>query len=222
MFAWLSRWRGPGGETDPWALARFMREHGAYVAQKTIFDYCEVKAGRNRDRLFADPDFQAALRHCRWQVYLATLSDLVALAEAWLRPALLADRAEALRQGLLRLHAEVLAQEPAPQEAAATAEGLATALPGHLAGLQQAAPRPANALPLLAEAPLLDTLPIHAEQRVGEAPAIRGALRFHIVVTQARMERRFAREGLAAAIDSMTSRSAHRSTPYVDSAAGRD
>jgi hypothetical protein len=44
---------------------------------------------------------------------------------------------------------------------------------------------------LLAEAPLFATLPIHADQRKGEGPSIRGALRFHIVSTQQEMERGF-------------------------------
>jgi hypothetical protein len=63
-----------------------------------------------------------------------------------------------------------------------------------------AAPQPANLLPLLAEAPLFATLPIHPDQRKGERPAIRGALRFHLVSTQQEMERRFDRAGLTAAL----------------------
>ena len=54
---------------------------------------------------------------------------------------------------------------------------------------------PANQLPLLAEAPLFATLPIHPDQRKGETPAIRGALRFHVVSTQQEMERRFDARG---------------------------
>lgn len=148
--------------------------------------------------MFADPDFQAALRHCRWQVYLSALSDLAALAEAWLRPSMPPGREAALAGALARLHAAALAAEPPPPEEAASAAAMAAALPGHLAGLQLAPPRPANLLPLLAESPLFATLPIHPDQRRGEEPAIRGALRFHVVSTQQEMERRFDAPALAA------------------------
>lgn len=167
------------------------------MAQKTVLDYCRVKAGRSESKMFADPDFQVALSHCRWQVYLSTLSDVAAIAEAWLRPAVPPGDRPALVEALLRLHLAALAAAPAPPEEAAAAAATAAALAGHLSALQLAPPRPANLLPLLAEAPLFATLPIHAEQRKGEAPSIRGALRFHIVWTQQEMERRFDRAGLA-------------------------
>ncbi len=136
-----------------------------------------MKAGRSEQTLFADPDFQAALQHCRWQVYLSSLSDLAALADAWLRPLACAEKEAALAAGLVRLHAAILAETPPPAEEAGAAAAMAEALPGHLAGLRLQPPMPANLLPLLAEAPLFATLPIHPDQRKGEAPSIRGALR---------------------------------------------
>ncbi len=57
---------------------------------------------------------------------------------------------------------------------------------------------PADRRTLLAEQPLLATIPVHADQRVGETPAIRGALRFHMVSTQQEMERAFLPGPLAA------------------------
>lgn len=146
--------------------------------------------------MMADPDFQAALRHCRWQVYFAALSDVTALAEAWLRPAAL-RREAALAAALVRLHDEVLSGESPPAEEAAAAADAARALPGHLAALQMAAPAAAHRLALLAEAPLMALIPIAPEQRRGEGPSIRGALRFHIVATGQEMERLFQRDALA-------------------------
>ncbi|MCX7374591.1 MAG: hypothetical protein NTW56_19525 [Alphaproteobacteria bacterium] len=69
-----------------------------------------------------------------------------------------------------------------------------------LAEAQRSPPPMANHLPLMAEAPLLATIPIHAEQRVGETVAIKGALRFHIVSTQQEMERGFDGPKLALAL----------------------
>ncbi|MCA3350366.1 MAG: hypothetical protein INF97_07220 [Roseomonas sp.] len=193
----LRRLLGSPPSQEPEAFGAFLHRQGAFVAQKTVLDYCRVKIGRNEVAFFGDPDFQAALNHCRWQVFLAAQSDVMALAEAWLRPfwrgqePLLADR-------LVALHADFMADDTPPEEEKAAFAASLTALPGHLAGLQLAAPHNARTLPLLAEAPLFATLPIHADQRKDEGPAIRGALRFHMVSTQQEMERGFDPAGLSA------------------------
>lgn len=174
----------------PIELGRFLQAQGAFVAQKTVLDYCRVKAGRDEKRLFSDPDFQAALAHCRWQVFFAALGDVAALIEAHLRPHA-AGREVALSEAIEGLHAAALS-DPAPPEAllgtAAEARG---ALPHRLATLRLQPPYPAHRLPLAAEAVLFATLPIHAEQRQGESLAIKGALRFQMVSTQQELERRF-------------------------------
>ena len=182
---------------DPAGLGEFLQRQGAFVAQKTVLDYCRVKAGRNEQRLFRDPDFQAALLHCRWQTYFGALADVTALAEAWLRPQVAEGQAPALAEGLLGLHAAALASEPPPAAECATAAAAPDTLRAHLTALQAAPPLPAPRMPMLADAPLFATLPVPAEQRIGETPAIRGALRFHLVSTQQEMERRFDAAALA-------------------------
>jgi hypothetical protein len=186
---------------DPAEMAAFLARHGAFVGQKTVLDYCRVKAGRQEQALFADPDFQPALRHCRWETFHWAMLDVTALVEAWLRPHLPHGREAALAEALVALHAEALAlADPPPEAERAAAEAAAQALPGHLAALQLAPPWPADRLPLLAEGPLLATLPVHPDQRRGETPAITGALRFHVVATQQEMERAFDAPRLAAAL----------------------
>jgi hypothetical protein len=182
---------------SPAEFGAFLGRQAVFVAQKTVIDYCRVKAGRQEKRLFDDADFQQALRHCRWQVWLAALADVCLMAEAWLRPQL-PGRTEALARAVVALHAAALAAEtPPPEEAEDAAQSL-RAFPGQLAARLLAEPASAHRMKLLAEAPLFATLPIHPDQRLGEAPAIRGALRFHIVSTQQEMERRFDPAGLAA------------------------
>jgi len=194
----LAKWlAGRHGRSDPAAFRVFLGRQAAFVAQKTIFDYCRVKAGRSEPVLFADPDFRAALDHCRWEVFFASLADTAALAEAWLRPH--ASGAEAaLAEALVRLHAAILAESPPPAGLEAAKAAVPAAIAAHLARLQLAPPRPAHTLPLEAAAPLLATLPIHPDQRRGEEPAILGALRFHVVTTQQEMERRFDAPAIAA------------------------
>lgn len=182
-------------EDDPAAFAAFIARQAAFVAQKTVLDYCRVKAGRREVETFADPDFATALRHCRWRTYAGAAADVAALAEAWLRPHA-PGREAALAGALAALCAPVLLPPEAPAEERPSLESAREALPRHLAALQEAPPRSADRLPLLAEAPLLATLPVHPDQRRGETPAIRGALRFHVVSTQQEMERAFDPAGL--------------------------
>jgi hypothetical protein len=181
----------------PEALETFLARQAAFVTQKTVFDYCRVKAGRAERQTFADPDFQAALRHCRWQTFAGAVQDVTALTEAWLRPHAPGQEA-ALATALVAVAVRVMDAAPATPEEREMLDTVKDALPRHLAGLQQRPPFTADRLPLLAEAPLLATLPIHPDQRVGETPSIRGALRFHIVHTQQEMERAFDAPGLAA------------------------
>lgn len=180
----------PRRSASPSDLSRFLGAQSAYVAQKTVLDYCRVKSGRNEKRYFTDPDFLAALAHCRWQVFFASLSDVTAMIEAHLRP-LVPGREAALAQGLAALHAAALLSEPPPPEEMPSAADARDMLPHHLAGLQLKPPYPAHKLPLLAEPILFATMPIHADQRQGESIAIKGALRFQMVTTQQEMERRF-------------------------------
>ena len=190
---------GRSASSDPAAFEAFLGRQAAFVAQKTVIDYCRVKSGANEKTLFADPDFVAALQHCRWQVYLPALADLAGLAEAWLRPHCPGQEA-ALAARLAAWHAGVLAVQDIPEAERESADAAQRAIAGYLAQLQAAPPGPAHRRPLLAEAPLFATLPIHADQRRGEGLAIRGALRFHIVSAQQEMERGFDPAGLCAAL----------------------
>jgi hypothetical protein len=195
----FARFFGRARSAGPRDLAAFLARQAAYIAQKTVLDYCQVKAGRGEKRMFADPDFQAALSHCRWQTFCGAAQDVVAMAEAWLRPHV-PGREAALAAALAAIGDGILRAPEAPAERRADLEASAAALARHLAQLQLVAPQPADKLPLLARAPLLATLPIHPDQRVGETPAIVGALRFHIVSAQQEMERAFDPAGLAAAL----------------------
>jgi hypothetical protein len=201
---WLRRLWGGTRDGSPAGLEAFLAGQAAFVAQKTVLDYCRVKAGRREKELFADPDFQAALSHCRWQSFAGAAQDLVAMAEAWLRPRA-AGREAALAASLARIGGDILDGAAAPAEERASLDAAREALPRHLALLQEKPPRSADRLPLLAEAPLLATLPIHPDQRIGETPSIKGALRFHVVSSQQEMERRF---DAGALVDALTARDA--------------
>jgi hypothetical protein len=190
MLSWLTRHFQDARSGDPAGFGDFLARQSAFLAQKPLVDYCKVKAGRGETALFADPEFQAALAHCRWQTLSGATLDILAAAEAWLRPH--APGAEpALAAALAALGRQGLAEAPAPAEERPGLEATAAVLEAHLLALQQDPPIGADRLRMRCEAPLMATLPVHPDQRIGETPAIRGALRFHLVAAQQMMEKRF-------------------------------
>ncbi|WP_372622389.1 hypothetical protein [Falsiroseomonas sp.] len=186
----FSRLLGRARQADPAALEAFVARQSAFVTQKTVLDYCRVKTGRAEREAFANPDFAAALLHCRWQTFAGAALDVTAMAEAWLRPHA-PGREAMLAEALAAIGGAVLDAAPAPEPERETLEAAKQGLLHHLMVLQDAPPLSADRLPLRCEAPLLATIPFHPDQRIGETPSIRGALRFHFVATQQELERAF-------------------------------
>ncbi|WP_198669042.1 hypothetical protein [Elioraea thermophila] len=183
----------------PADLALFIARWGAFVAQKTVLDYCAVKLGLNWEQARREPAFAAALRDCRWRVYFATQGDVAALVEARLRPhargaeGRLADRVAAMAE-------EALAATEPPEHLRGEAQAAAAGYRSTLARLQMAREHGATTLPLQAGPILLETLPIHPDLRRGEAVSILGALRMHVVSADQELERRFDLAALASAL----------------------
>ncbi len=200
MSGWLDRILARQRADDPDQFREFLGRHAAYVAQKTVLDYCRVKAGRREREMMENAGFLAALTHCRWQTYFGAVQDMMALAEAWLRPHAageeerLAEVLAALGDGILAADITTGQVPDTEQEALALTRA---SLPSHLRGAQLAPPAAPHLMPLRAEAPLFATLPVPAELRQGESVSIRGALRFLLVSAQQEMERSFAPSPLA-------------------------
>ncbi|RUV71057.1 hypothetical protein EOA88_28015, partial [Mesorhizobium sp. M5C.F.Ca.IN.020.14.1.1] len=52
-------------------LADFMDSRAAFLAQKSIVEFCRVRAGVYWQKLFSEKEFQASLNHSRWRAYPA-------------------------------------------------------------------------------------------------------------------------------------------------------
>jgi hypothetical protein len=77
-FFGLFRRRPPIRDTQ--ALADFMDQQAAFIAQKGIFEYSRARAGHYAKVLFAEQTFQAAIEQSRWRAYpigLAMVAELV-------------------------------------------------------------------------------------------------------------------------------------------------
>lgn len=183
---------------DAMAFGRFLGQRGAYLAQKTVLDYCAVKLGVNWHSALHDPAFTVPLAACRWRVYIAAQGDVAAMAEAWLRPHAAEPRRVAA--AIAALAAEAIATVGVPEEFRAEAEAAAEAIGPRLARAQLGPPHPSTDLPLASAPVLLETLPIHPDLRKGENVSILGALRMHLVSAEQDLARQFEPAGLAAAL----------------------
>ncbi len=178
----------PPGRDDPDALRLFLGSRAAFVAQKTVMDYCGVKLGVNWQKAQGEPAFLAALGACRWAVFYPAAADLTLAAGRWLLPH--APAAAPLAAAMARLGEAALREAGAAGDPVAL-ENAALALRARLLALPDDPPAGPATMALAAAQPLLDTLPIHPDHRKGERLAILGGLRMNLVAMCQDMERTF-------------------------------
>lgn len=173
-------WAAPPRAATADELRVFLSRRAAFAAQKAVTDYCEVKAGLNRDHLFAEAAFRDALAACRWESFAAVLSDLLVLAHAHLAPHV-AGRETALAERLAEVGRAILADEPPPAHRPDGWDDVTVAIAARLAETAGHPPRPPAEVARAAAQRVLATLPIHENHRRTDREAIVGAVRFHIV-----------------------------------------
>lgn len=161
-------------------MQAFLSRRAAFAAQKAVIDYCEVKAGLNRDKLFAEPAFREALAACRWESFAAVLSDLLILAHTHLAPHV-AGRESALADGLAEMGRAILASGAPPAHRPEGWDDVTVAIAARLAETAGQPPRSPAEVARAAAQRVLATLPIHESHRRTDREAITGAVRFHIV-----------------------------------------
>ncbi|HYD99381.1 MAG TPA: hypothetical protein VEH84_08360 [Alphaproteobacteria bacterium] len=119
--------RQPDTIADRAALADFLDQRAAFVAQQSLIEYCRARAGLNWSKLFQEAPFVQALHAAQWIGYAAAHIDLVVVVEGVLRrPA--GIEAARLVEPLAALHAAALEAYPFPERRpedwrAAIAEG---------------------------------------------------------------------------------------------------
>jgi hypothetical protein len=188
----------PQGRADPAVFRDFLGSRAAFVAQKTVMDYCGVKLGVHWQAAQADPAFAAALGACRWAVFWPAGADLTLAAGRWLLPH--AEAPDRLAGALGDLGAAAL-EDAGSRAMPRTREEGAAALRLRLANLPTDPPVGPATMVLAAGPVLLETLPIHPDQRQGERAAILGGLRMNLLAMLQDMERMFDAAPLCAAIE---------------------
>jgi len=194
----IDYWRPPRIDSVA-ALQHFIDRNAAYLAQKTVIDYCHARIGTNSVKLFKEDVFIEALMVCRWESYAAALSDLLAMAHLALRRrtdapvdwGAVAAGLDDIYEGALTAHA-IPAHRPQGWEEAITSHRRRTA------DLALAPPdRPDKLLSNTARR-MYATLPVHESLRTGQdREFIHGGVRLIGMSIWEAMLRRFVASDLA-------------------------
>lgn len=175
----LRRWRRPTITTGA-ELGVFLDQGASLIAQKTVMGYITVKTMLPLHELTCEKQFADAFEISRWEAYAAALSDVVMVAEGYLRPSAGAN-APALATKLADLHADTLRRHPAPAHRADGWEGEVAALRQRVTTAQLAPPRAMADIALTGAERIYATLPIHERLREPDKPAIVANVQFMMV-----------------------------------------
>jgi hypothetical protein len=162
--------------TDGGELADFLAAQTAYVAQRSVIEYCRARTGPNWDKLFLEPAFLERLEVCRWDAYAVVLAEVAELALIRLRRDGAADP-ETYLPGLVEAAHAALLRHPVPSHRLSWTDA-AEAIEGHLARALLAAPRPVHLLGLHSAGIIFDLLPIHADLRQQDREMFQNSVRF--------------------------------------------
>lgn len=181
--------RRPPPVTGVGELADFLSAQTAYIAQRSVIEYCRARAGLNWDKLFAEPSFLDRLEVCRWEAYAVVLAEVAELALIGLRRHGAADP-RAYLPGLVQAAHAALLRHPVPAHRTSWTDA-ADAIDRHLAHALIAAPRPVHLLGLHSADVIFDLLPIHADLRREDRSMFQNSVRFALCGASNEVTRRF-------------------------------
>jgi hypothetical protein len=157
-------------------LADFLAAQTAYVAQRTVLEYCRARTGLNWDKLFREQTFLDSLEVCRWEAYAALLADVAELVLILLRRQGPADPHSYL-PGMADAAGAALQRHPVPRHRASWDEARA-AIERHLAQSLLAVPRAVHLVGIGSADAIFDYLPIHPDLRREDREMFRNSVRF--------------------------------------------
>jgi hypothetical protein len=167
----------PPPVTDAVALADFIDQNAAFVAQKGIYEYSRARAGHYAKVLFSESTFRDACDAARWRAYPLGLAMVAELVDGVLCPAVSEDRpgqVDAIRALVMR----VFDRNSTPSVLGAqTWNDLRDALERRLLLVGLHAPKWVKDIPEPYAEEYFNLMPIHENLRGRDAPTIRNYLR---------------------------------------------
>ncbi|MEX2641878.1 MAG: hypothetical protein WD270_00385 [Acetobacterales bacterium] len=161
MFAGLMRRLRPVPVVDGGAFEAFLKANAAFVAQKSVSEYCRAKTSVFSNLMFREPAFLEAMSDSFRIGFAATLADLTLVAEGYLRPH--AADGDALRSGLAAMYVRLLRSESPPRGRAVMWDEAEADFGPRIARAGMAPPRPARGIAEYAAARMFEALPLHPD-----------------------------------------------------------
>ena len=172
---WRRRWPPVRAGQE---LADFLAAQTAYVAQRSVIEYCRARTGLNWEKLYLERSFLDRLEVCRWEAYAIVLAEVAELALIRLRRDGAADP-EAHLPGLVAAAQAALLRHPVPVHRTGWTDA-AGAIERHLARALLAPPRPVHLVGVASADAIFDLLPIHADLRPEDREMFQNTVRFAI------------------------------------------
>jgi hypothetical protein len=168
--------RRPPPIRDTVALADFIDQHAAFVAQKGIYEYARARAGPYSKVLFREQAFLDAIEEARWRAYPLGLVMVAELVEGILRPHSGDDRArhfDAFRDLVL----SIFDRYPVPPIGEQAWSELRSELVRRLQLISLHPPKRAMDIPVQFAQTYWELMPIHEKLRSQDFPTTRNYLR---------------------------------------------
>lgn len=190
---------------DAQSLADFIDHHGAFIAQKGVYEYSRARAGHYAKILFNEPAFLEAAERARWQAFPIGLAMVAELVEGVLRSGD-GDAQRIQREALNSLVLTVFDRYPVP---AALGDEVWRDVRVELARrLQLIGLHPVKRAMDVAE-PFADAyfslMPIHERLRGSDFPTMHNYLRISLCNVHDELTKRMDAPVLAAALKSVPS-----------------
>jgi hypothetical protein len=179
-------------------LADFLAAQTAYVAQRTVLEYCRARTGLNWDKLFREQAFIDSLEVCRWEAYAEVLAEVAELALILLRRQSPADP-QAYLPGVVATASAALLRHPVPGHRTSW-DAVSAVVEQHLAQSLLAAPRAVHLAGFGAADAIFAHLPIHPDLRREDREMFRNSVRFALCRAFDEMTRRLDVPALAQAL----------------------
>jgi hypothetical protein len=179
-------------------LAEFLAAQTAYVAQRTVLDYCRARTGLNWEKIYREQPFIDSLEVCRWDAYVEVLAEVAELAVTVLRRQSPADP-QAYLGGVAAAARTALLRHPVPGHRTSW-DAAFDQVEQHLAQSLLVAPRAVHLAGVGAADAIYAQLPIHPDLRPQDRDMFRNSMRFALCRVFDEMTRRFDVPALADAL----------------------
>lgn len=162
-------------------LADFMDSRAAFLAQKSIVEFCRVRSGIYWQKLFSEKEFQAALNHSRWRAYPACYAMMTEMVEGTLRePA--GSRNHCLPEVLEKVALASFARYPVPEGSPLSFwEDAAVLIRQRLDATRAGPPRPVREIPKPLARTVFEMVPIHPDLLTNDYDYIFNFLRMNLL-----------------------------------------